>query len=229
MTLNQTSAQPAFSVTVRPWERRRTVNKHVAAQWQRKAARELESPAHLEKALAGDDEAVLELCYHNERLPGLGLAALAAYWGGTPLPAYQELLRVGWSCDWLTIKFGLRSRFKRIVRQMFKAGRFEHHLEGQLSIYRGASGVDAAKAAKGVSWTTNRDVACWFAFRDRRENPVVITANVDASDVMYFNDEQWEQEVVPGGHVCAELDLDPDDWVAGMRRYADLHGLEKAK
>jgi hypothetical protein len=156
----------------------------------------------------------------------LGLTALAAYWGGTPLPAYQELLRAGWSDNWLEMKIELGVHFAPIMRRLFRAARFPHHLEGKITIYRGASDTDAKTAAKGVSWTTNRDVACWFAYRYRSEQPIVLCAHVDASEVVYYEDNRYEQEVILRRVVPALVDALPFTWEKARHRHADLHGLE---
>jgi hypothetical protein len=212
---------------VRACDRRKPIDRSTAHRLRQEAERLLLDSSKLAAALAGDEEAAFYLRLCNKGDPsGLGLAALAAYWSGTPLPAYQELLQAGWSDNWLGMKIELGVHFASVMRRLFRAGRFPHHLEGKIAIYRGACDTDARTAAKGVSWTTNRDVACWFAYRYRREQPIVLHAHVDASEVVYYEDDRYEQEVILRRVVPALVDALPFTWEKGRHRYADLHGLE---
>jgi hypothetical protein len=77
-----------------------------------------------------------------------------------------------------------------------------------------------------VSWTTNRDVACWFAYRYRQDQPIVLHAQVDASEVVYYEDNRYEQEVILRRMVPALVDAFPLTWKKARQQYADQHGLE---
>jgi len=108
------------------------------------------------------------------------------------------------------------------VRRLFKAARFEHWFpDTETAIYRGACGIDVKTAAKGLSWTTSRDVAYWFAFRHiGRGEPIVVTARVESSKVSHFDNDRPEMEVILRHSVPVALDPEPSSWRAAMERYA---------
>lgn len=205
---------------VRASEQRRAVCKLTGEELTRRAKRLLINSTTLDAALSGDEEAAAELSWNNKDPSGLGLAALAAYWLGTSTPAYQELLRVGWSRDWLGMVHD-GDRNAGFIRRLFRAARYEHDLCGKLRIYRGTSGIDPVKAAGGVAWTTNRDVACWFAFRnDAESDSVVVSACVDDSEVVFYDNSRFEAEVILRRKVSAIRDPGPSTWREAAERYA---------
>lgn len=182
----------------------------------------LGAPAKLDDALQGDEEAAWEFRCANTDPFGLGHAALAAYWLGTPVPAYQVLLRAGWSDDWLSMTKAVTGD-RRLIRRVFRAARFEHTIDaGVIPVYRGASGVDLAEASTGISWTTRRDVACWFAYRypQRPGEPIELSAHIHTSRIIYYDDDRFEAEVILNRPIRASVDSDPSSWRAAMERYA---------
>ena len=153
---------------------------------------------------------------------GLGHAALAAYWLGTPVPAYQVLLRAGWSYDWLSLTKAVNGD-RGLIRRLFRTARCEHTIDaGIIPVYRGASGVDLAEASAGISWTTRRDVACWFAHRypQRPGEPIIVSAHIHTSKIIYYDDDRFEAEVILDRPVRASVDPDRSSWREAMERYA---------
>lgn len=206
-------------MSIRAIDRRRAVCRRTGELLRHKAEQRLLAPAKLNEALLGDDEAAAELVWAVHEVGCLGWAGLAAYLLGTPLPAYRELLSAGWSKDWLTVTQEVARNFG-FIRRLFKAARYEHCFpDNETVIYRGASGVDLKTAAKGLSWTRSRDVACWFAFRYGRGEPIVVTASVDSSKVIFYDDDRYEQELILRQAVPASLDPDPSTWQEAMERY----------
>jgi len=67
--------------------------------------------------------------------------------------------------------------------ECFEPGSPHVPFSGRLRIYRGAARVDLRTASQGISWSTSRDVACWFAMRNAFSDrpPIVVISNVDAS------------------------------------------------
>jgi hypothetical protein len=59
---------------------------------------------------------------------------------------------------------------------------------------------DPREAAAGISWTTDRDVAAWFAMRYHKDidgaRPFVFTAEFDPDAVVAFYDDRHEAEVI---------------------------------
>jgi hypothetical protein len=224
--LNEKAYAEVKVLYVRSRDRRSVRDAAKSEHYRRRATADLLDATYLAAALAGDEEAVVELTWKNSCLPGLGAAALAAYWGGTPLPSFRELLRAGWRTDWLTFKHELGVSLVPQIKEMFGEAAIEHSLEGSVSIYRGASGVSVREASRGLSWTTNRDTACWFAFRNYDPAGFVIRIEIDATEVLYNDDDGWESEVLLEGDVIGELDDHPESWQSSARRYAIQHKLE---
>ena len=57
---------------------------------------------------------------------------------------------------------------------------FYDSLPDRFTIYRGCSGISWEQAAAGLCWTTNREIAEWFAVRYARDDksPVLVSARV---------------------------------------------------
>lgn len=64
-----------------------------------------------------------------------------------------------------------------------------------LTVYRGVAGTGRARRVRGFSWTTDLEIACWFALRFGLDNPAVFTATVTRGDV-FWCDTDREAEVV---------------------------------
>jgi hypothetical protein len=99
-----------------------------------------------------------------------------------------------------------------LVREILAAGEFQHSLRGNQSVYRGVANVSAEVAVKGLSWTTSHEIACWFAFHFSKTAAVVLTANVPASEIIYWSNERGEHEVILHSAPPVRLDNQPDRW-----------------
>jgi hypothetical protein len=119
------------------------------------------------------------------------MSHLAAYLTGTPLPAYREILHLIWNRSHASLLDAVKGDC-RVVRRMFRSTGFEHRLSGTFPVYRGVRGCGTQTAAKGLSWTLNRDVACWFAHRPglAKGAPLVVTATIDSSDIVYHSNSR---------------------------------------
>jgi hypothetical protein len=62
-------------------------------------------------------------------------------------------------------------------------------------VYRGVGGLNRRRV-RGLSWTSDLDVACWFAARFAADNPTVYAVKVDVDDVYFYTDERSERELV---------------------------------
>ena len=104
---------------------------------------------------------------------------------------------------------------------MIAAAQFEHPLSGSLRAFRGASDVTLRKAANGLSWTLSRDVACWFARRFAPESSrwMVVVADIDASDVIFWEDDRHEEEIVLKRRAWACIDANPETWALAANRH----------
>jgi len=183
-------------------------------------AQELPSYAneYLDDGLAGDVEAAGALvCAAPNRYRGY--IAVAAYLRGTPYEAYREILSNAWSLDYASVAQAARD-YRLSIRRMMRAGRFPHPFTGLVKVYRGTSGIGRWKAQQGISWTIDPDVAGWFACRYASEDrkPLVVSASVDASDILFYDNGRDEQEVILSRPVVAVVEGDFASWFAAMTR-----------
>jgi hypothetical protein len=190
----------------------------------------------LDSAFAGDERAAFEICVVAPNVYR-GSIALAAYYLRIPNPAYQTIIRHVWNHDHQSLLATVRHD-RRLIRRMMKEGEFEHPFSGSIVVFRGTAGMSLAKASKGLSWTLSREMACFFGFRfvvqgadDHRlaGNPVVLKADVHASDVVFWDDSLREQEIVLRRDISAGLDPEPETWAATAEHVVErIKAREKA-
>ena len=142
-----------------------------------------------------------------------GFVALCAYWIGLPNPAYRNIIEPVWSHN-PGILVGTAGGNISQVRRMIAAAAFPIPLSGAVTIYRGVSNSDPAKAVKGLAWTTLHDVACWFACVGPRSgaDSLVLKATVDASEFIYWSNDRFENEVILRRPPIAEIDGHSERW-----------------
>ena len=154
----------------------------------------------LEGALDGDAGAAMDLVRAvPSRLRGLAVRALLE--ARVPPDVLRPALRLAWDQDHASV-LAAAGTPRRVV-ELFRHAAFPipEHLPEQVTVWRGAVGMSKTIAARGVSWTVNRDVACWFAcghapgFRGDGE-PVVLRAEVPRSDIVYHSDADDEAEII---------------------------------
>jgi hypothetical protein len=124
-----------------------------------------------------------------------GLIALCAYWIGLPNPAYREIVDNVWNHDHRHL-IDAATRGGAQVRRMFAVAKFPVPFSEPVTVYRGSDILESRKAVRGLAWTTSHEVACWFAYRYSRERPLVLKATVLPTDVIYWNNELGESEVI---------------------------------
>ena len=145
-----------------------------------------------------------------------GNIALCAYWIGLANPGYRAIVDAVWARDHQHLVAAVKNRLP-LLRRMFILAQFNIPLTGVISIYRGAYRIDRARIQRGLSWTTDRSVASWFAYRPSRLNGpdpacVVITTKIDASQLIYYSDSRAEKEVIPRTVPTAWIDGVTTDW-----------------
>ena len=173
---------------------------------------------YLNDGLAGDVDAASSLVTAAPNAYR-GYIAVAAFFGGTPYAAYREILSAAWSHDYGCVVQAAR-KHRVSIRRMMRAGCFPHPFTGRVKVYRGTSGIARWKAQQGLSWTIDPDVAAWFALwhasQDRK--PLVLTASVDASEFIFYDNERKEQEVIFSRPVHAVVEGDLASWRAATIR-----------
>jgi hypothetical protein len=98
---------------------------------------------------------------------------------------------------------------------------------GQRSI-RVYRGTDHVSGAFGLSWTIDRNVACWFACRSPRNTPLVFTCELYPDDIVARHNKRLEHEIIVDparfAAICVLLD---DGGSEGVETYAcDLVSYE---
>jgi hypothetical protein len=84
-------------------------------------------------------------------------------------------------------------------------------LPATVTVWRGGD-VPLARLRRGLAWTLDRDIACWFACRFTPPRPLVVSAAVPRAAILARFTDRDEDEVVvfdPGEVV---VDGAPDDW-----------------
>lgn len=176
---------------------------------------------HLETAFGGDGDAAIRLC--SAAPNGFrGLIAYAAFYTNVSNPAYQEIIRFVWNHDYLQLLRDVRHDLE-FIRQMMEVAQFDVPLSGTIKVYRGTSTAFRKTPARGLSWTIDRDTACWFALRASlgRHKPIVLEADVQASEIIFWDDDRGEQEVVLRKEFSARVDPHPESWGDAAKRIGD--------
>lgn len=163
-------------------------------------------------AMAGDVDAALSLsvAMGNEKR---GQVVVAFWRAKAPRESFRALLSSVWDHDHNELIAAARTR--RLLRALFRYAQFDTSiLPGAVQVWRGTSGCNPWSAANGQAWTTDRDVACWFAMRFAgfRGNPLVLTSTVRREDIYLFTNERNESEVVLFDVQYPRIDGDVNDW-----------------
>ena len=97
--------------------------------------------------------------------------------------------------------------------------------EGEtFTIYRGVSGKGKFRRVRGLAWTADLHLACWFAMRyvdedPRFIDPAVYKATVNHDEVLFFTDDRNEQEFVCRPQRYMRMPL----CIEEIGRLADIH------
>jgi hypothetical protein len=111
---------------------------------------------------------------------------------------------------------------------------FYRSLPDRVTVYRGAAGISPELAGMGVCWTTQREIAEWFAQRSIWDGaePVPVTARVRKESIVAAKASEYEVVCMPGrpcrlkcGHSsgarkCSGRHPPPDTRTAGCGRDA---------
>jgi len=190
---------------------------------------EEELPPHavedFERVLKGEGDVGLVYRSPNELR---GLVAVWLYYrfraGDTKQSVFREVLDAAWNHDHPVVRRAVNDR--RVLRLMFRDAGFPipTGMPANTEIWRGTSGISLCKARRGISWTTKRAVACWFATRfrgARHDKPLVIRTTVATADLISpANDRNEFEAIYFDGH-AAEIDGNEEDWRSVGRRWSD--------
>lgn len=168
---------------------------------------------YLEGAIKGDPEAAVSLTY---ALPKDMRGILAVYfWLKANAPeAFRAVLEQAWSGEHRQVIEAAGTR--RDLEEMFRAARFELPTEfpERVTLYRGTSKLPFERAKRGYSWTTNKQIAAFFAMRFSVLNghPLVLRATVPKSSILHYSNSRSEEEAVCFHVRGAQPDGTPEEW-----------------
>jgi hypothetical protein len=177
----------------------------------------------LKPTFRGDVDAASNLC---AALPGYqrGLVARAMWTAKAPVVAYRAFLGDAWDRDQAEVIAAAETRHR--LGFMFRYAAFVLPVEApeRVAVWRGVSGISFWAAVPGYSWTTCRDVACWFAMRYAGPTrlPLVITASVRKDCIARFHNGGNEREItLLRPPAAAVTDGRPEDWMQGAQRFKE--------
>jgi hypothetical protein len=179
--------------------------------------------AHVRPAFAGDPEAAFSLCVAltNEKR---GPVAVALFKARVPIAAFRTFLTSVWEHDHGGLIAAAESRRRLAAMFSYAAYPVPTGTPAVVRVWRGTAGLTMRQAARGFSWTLNRDIACWFAvrFASAGRQPLVLVAEVASADVALFHDGRNEREaVLMRPPVKTAIDGSPSDWQLGHKRYSE--------
>ncbi len=159
------------------------------------------------------------------------MLAVGMWRAKVPVPAFRAYFSSVWDHDHRWVIDAAQNR--RTLGYMFRYAAFPlpDELPDVVTVWRGTSYLPIKEARTGYSWTTDRDMACWFAMRFAEHNgsPLVLTADVAKSDIALFHNERSESEAVLIRPPAARIDGDVSDWDACYQRKVEaMKGNRKA-
>lgn len=171
------------------------------------------SVKYVAPAIAGDVEAAFSL-YVSLRNEKRGEVAVAFWRAKVPVPAFAELLGAVWGHDHGFLMAAAKTRSR--LHSMFRYANYQipEELPATVQVWRGTSGITANQASKGLSWSTDRDTACWFAMRFAANfgQPLVLSAVIERNSILFYDQGRGEGEVVLFDVHNAIIDGTPIDW-----------------
>lgn len=181
----------------------------------------LSAVKYVAPAFAGDVEAALILSVALEDSER-GHVAVMMWRAKVPLGAFRAFLSSVWDHDHRHLIRAAATR--RTLGHMFRYAAFPlpADMPERVTLWRGTSVLSLNEAKAGYSWTTERDVACWFAMRFENPAPLVLATEVAKTDIALFGTERDESEaVLMRPPVKAWIDGTQTDWIdASARRQA---------
>lgn len=182
---------------------------------------------NFDATIDGDVEAAGDLIIAADGM----LRGNLAYWlylCRIPKPAYRVVLENAWEMNHGAVIAATPNN--SMVRRMFTWAEFPIEglpREGEtIRIYRGVSGMPLSKAAMGISWSLNRDTACWFASSPYQAVPLVLAADIDRADVVYSSEGREESEIITSKPAKnAWVDGEEADWIAAYQRIQQARGF----
>jgi hypothetical protein len=168
-------------------------------------------------AFDGDIDAVEEIYCHAREADRAELMVMMFVYRAPKEVLRTMLMRV-WDHEH---QYLIRSIGIKMVKVIFSKADFSVPADTPptLTVYRGGYGISQRKLAAGLSWTTDRDVACFFAMRFGRPDPMVLRATIRREEIRLLEQDQREDEVVIFGARRSVIDGDPAEWAERYKWY----------
>lgn len=175
----------------------------------------------LKPTFRGDVDAASYLC---AALPSYqrGLVVRALWVAKVPVLTYRAYLGAAWDHGPAEVIAAAETRQRLGFMFRYAAFALPVDLPQKVTVWRGVSGVAFWAATAGYSWTTCRDVACWFAMRHAGPTslPLVITALIRRDCIARLHNGRNEREVILlSPTLAAVTDGLPSDWLQGSQRF----------
>ena len=158
-----------------------------------------------------------------------GAVAVVLWRAKLPVEAFRAYLLSTWLHDHRSVEGAAQTR--RTLGYMFRYAAFPlpAELPEVVTVWRGSSALTFEATRARYSWTTDRDLACWFAMRFAGDNgsPLVLTADIPKRDIALFTNDRNESEAVLMRPPAARLDGDLSDWTACHQRQQDAMNINR--
>ncbi len=186
---------------------------------------------YVRPAFDGDPKAAFSLCaaLGNENR---GAVAVVLWRSQVQREAFRRFFASAWDHDHKYVIAAAGTR--RSLAAMFRYAAFPlpDELPERVRVWRGTSGMTFSQARAGYSWTTSRDVACWFAMRwaEQTGRPLVLVAEVSRGDIALFHNERDEHEaVLLRQPVGVAIDGVAADWLQCFDRHCEWSRKENLR
>jgi hypothetical protein len=204
------------------------IQKKMALDWLYQNCQDYEVE-HAQAAFDGDEDDAfsLSVALNNGRR---GDVAVAMWRAKVPKEAFRAYLASVWDYDHRYVIGAAGTR--RTLAYMFRYAAFPlpTELPDVVTVWRGTSYLPIGEARTGYSWTTDRDMACWFAMRfaDRNGSPLLLTADIAKKDIALFHDGRNESEaMLIRSPTTVAIDGDASNWTACFQRKKDAMNRER--
>jgi len=168
---------------------------------------------HVAPALAGDVDAAASLAVAVSNAKR-GIVAVMFWQAKVSVPAFATLLISVWDHDHQELIAAAETR--RRLRAMFRYAKYQipEEFSTTVRVWRGTNYLTVKQASKGISWTTDRDVACWFAMRFAgvHARPLVLSTFVPKDSILCYSNDRSESEAVIFDIGDVTVDGTPEDW-----------------
>jgi hypothetical protein len=166
-----------------------------------------------------------------------GRVAVGLFQEGAPAEVLRAALEMVWEHNHAPLWKACGGSIRKISR-LFRAAEFDNdHLPKAFDIWRGGAGQQSSDwhgVASGISWTRDRDVACWFALGPSgswiKGEPVVLKCTIKRREVLAHFTGSDEDEIVTTTVGPTVVDGSLEDWrVAADRRQNTVMTEQKAR